>query len=109
VNDFDDDFGVLIPGISGDLGNQIDAWFRDTDNKLASERMRWPNPNLPDHIQKLWDHYVDAYGRHVFGYDKTTPSGASTADEMMYWWEQYKNAVIEEYYHTDEDGYSNDD
>jgi hypothetical protein len=90
----EDDF--FTQGFSHDLDADIDSLVRDVDERIARERMRWPNPNPDDELQEIWHHYEAAWVRAVFGSGESTESGLSPTDELAYWWQRYQQAVIDE-------------
>jgi hypothetical protein len=90
----EDDF--LTQGISHDLDADIDSLVRDVDERIARERMRWPNPNPDEELEEIWQQYEAAWARAVFCVGGPTESGLSPADELVYWWQRYQQAVIDE-------------
>jgi hypothetical protein len=104
INDLHDpmDSAYLTQGVSFDLDADIDSLVRDVDERIARERMRWPNPNPDEELEEIWHHYEVAWTRAVFGVGGPTESGASPADELVYWWQRYQQAVIDEGKQLDE-------
>ena len=98
INDLheSEDFYFLNQGVSHDLEADIDCLVRDVDERIARERMRWPNPNPTDDLEEIWHHYEVAWARAVFNPGAVTGSGMSAADELAYWWQQYQQAVFDE-------------
>ena len=98
INDFDEMQDDLYPneGISLDLDTYLDCLVRDVDERIARERMRWPNPNPTDDLEEIWHHYEAAWARAVFNPGAVTGSGMSAADELAYWWDKYQQAVFDE-------------
>jgi hypothetical protein len=88
--------GFFTQGFSHDLDADIDSLVRDVDERIARERMRWPNPNPEDELEEIWHHYEAAWVRAVFGTGEPTESDASPADELAYWWQRYQQGVIDE-------------
>jgi hypothetical protein len=91
-----EDFFYLNQGISHDLEADLDCLVRNVDERIARQRMRWPNPNPSDELEEIWHHYEAAWARAVFNPGAPTESGASASDELAYWWQRYQQAVIDE-------------
>jgi hypothetical protein len=98
INDLDETQDDFYPneGISLDLDSYLDCLVRDVDERIARERMRWPNPNPTEELEDIWRHYEAAWARAVFNPQTPTDSGLGPADELAYWWQRYQQAVIEE-------------
>jgi hypothetical protein len=98
INDLQEpmDSDFLTQGVSSNLDADIECLVRDVDERIARQRMRWPNPNPDDELAEIWHHYEAAWARAVFFSGEPTESGASPLDELAYWWQRYQQAVIDE-------------
>jgi hypothetical protein len=81
---------------SHDLDADLDSLVRDVDERIARQRMRWPNPNPDDELEEIWEQYEAAWARAVFCASQPTESGGDPLDELAYWWQRYQRAVIDE-------------
>lgn len=90
------DGNFLDQGAAHDLDAHIECLVRDVDNRIARQRMRWPNPNPDDELEQVWRCYEAAWAHAVFHAGEPTESGASAANELAYWWQRFQQAVIDE-------------
>lgn len=90
------DSNYLSQGVSHDLEAHIECLVRDTDDRITRRRMRWPNPNPDDELEEIWHHYEAAWARAVFQTCEPTESGDDASYELVYWWQRFQQAVIDE-------------
>ena len=90
------DGNYLTQGASHDLEAHIECLVRDVDDRIARQRMRWPNPNPDDELEEIWHHYEAAWARAVFQTGELTEGGSDAANELAYWWQRFQEAVIDE-------------
>jgi hypothetical protein len=79
-----------------DFNDQLEILVRDTDYKIAKDRMKWPNPNPDEDLEEIWSKYETAWARAVFSPSEPTEAGLSAQDELVYWWNKYQEAVMKE-------------
>ena len=75
---------------------QIEDVFFDYEEKLARNRVKWPNPNMDDEMEALWKAYKIAYARAIWNPSAVIESGVSACEDLWQKWILFKEAVVNE-------------
>lgn len=78
------------------LEQKIESVLFNYFEKLARRRVKWPNPNMDDEMEKLWKAYKEAYARAIWHPNAPTETGVSAWEDLRQKWTLFKEAVAME-------------
>jgi len=75
---------------------KIEGVLFNYEEKLARNRVKWPNPNMNDGMEKLWRDYKTAYARAMWHPNQPSETGVSAWEDLRQKWILFKEAVLRE-------------